>query len=292
MSLQPPEDLPKPVVPDKVNPSAAGEKDEFGITQEQYDRLDQYYERKYGTKREESLWREGETPDSYLERLLKLYPGENQQTYLKTLFTTVPAGAYAMRALQAYAYEPDKPVDPRVAEYYPPELNTQAKGIAGDRSRWHLKMSNSKAAEVIAACNSGVYKLKKWSHEEVKRQRETLLNLVTGKEKLPDGFPLRKRVKIGYNQIKLQLGKQIIGQQLFDEVVRKAVEESIPFGSLDIDDSMQTFIDISEQANGAIDPIDFYIQGTFHPTLGLDDLDIYPEVGGSILHAFDKPLRK
>lgn len=296
MSLQPPEDLPKI---DKVEstriepPSALPEDNRILITPEQEEALDRFYEKKYGAKKiEDSNWREGESPESYLQRLLELYPGENQQTYLKMLFVTTPAGVYGLRALMAYAYEPDKPVDPKVAEYYPPELNMNAKGIAGDQSRWYLKMSNLKAAEVITACNSGVYKLKKWSHEEVKRQRETLINIVTGKENVPDWVSLRKKVKIGFRQIKLQLSKQIIGQQMFNEVVRKAAEESIPFGSLDIDESAQTFIDIADQANGEISPIDFYVLSTFHPQLGLDDLDIHPDVGSNIFRAFDMPFRK
>jgi hypothetical protein len=253
--------------------------------------LEAYLDKKYSPLlREASQVRPDETPDAYLTRVLVLYPDVDQQAYLRGLYAITPAGIYAPYALQGFAKK--QPVDPKILEIYPAELNQHifGKGL-GDKSLWRLRMKPTVSAEIIRASNMAAYSLRRHGDRTVKETRQMIEEVVLGKRKL-ENASLPSELKVGISVLIIKSAEKIGGSEVVAQLVRAEVERLVTISSLQFytHSTAEVFQDISHFIGKDFDALRLLTDVLVPTHLALDNINIHPDVGQGFVNVFDRTV--
>lgn len=248
-----------------------------------------YYDAKYPPQlREASRLLPEDTPETYLNRLLELYPDKAQQTYIRALYAVIPPGLYAPEAVVAYAN--NNQLDPKVSAVYPPELNRHLIGQGiGDKSLWHLGMDPAAKVEVIRANNLAEYALRSFGNRKVAEVKAGIISKIKDKADL-EGLTLPMALKITLNRLKIDLYKNIMGEDALAQLVSDQVDAIVSIDSLQLSTgrAADAFGHIARSTSGEVKAIEIYGDVTYLAIQALDDLDIHPDVGQGLLDVFDR----
>ncbi len=236
--------------------------------------------------RESSQYIPGETPDSYLARLLELYGSENQKNYLTALAKVGRLTALGGMTIQNIAK--GVPLSPIMEETYPLErnLHIKDKGME-DKTLWYLNASPAIAADTIRACNLSAHSLHNAEITIIKSAREEVSAVLLENKKV-EGVDLPGQVALGIGNLKLLLAEKVMGRDQFKQFVEKEIENIITRDSLGLltNLSAESFTRISQAVSGPVRPSKMLAESSYSAVLALDNLDIWPTVGTQILESY------
>jgi hypothetical protein len=228
----------------------------------------------------ESKFREGETPQEFYERLLEIYPKEEQKAYISALMTLAKPAAYGIHALIGLCS--GEKLDTKILKIYPPDLNRDILGkmLPPEKMVTHpLKIDYEMANEIIRTCNLTASLIDKFGNQKVKEAREIILDIILRKNKFNKTNP----------PLILKIAGFLIGRETIEENVKKIIEEEINSHSLGIltEATSEILKKIAKETAEGIKPIHFLFEMT-KSTLYLDDMNIYPEVGKEMILAYNE----
>lgn len=250
---------------------------EEGVTLElDFSDYDKQREAKYGKQlMQEASLRPEDTPETYQERLLSLYPKPEQQAYIKAMFTLSRAGVFGLYAMQSYAFGEQRV--PEVEDLFPEGINQAVIGKGGQEGYTHipLSMSRERANEVVLASNLASYHIKQAQAGIVSNYKNVLKGVIAGQVKV-EGAPIPEQMKLRFAQLQIQIGSQIVGYEALEQVINAEIDRLVTPDYLELftPKIAQKFTDVAQYITQPFNPIHMFVD-TIECGLALDNLDIY-----------------
>jgi hypothetical protein len=158
-----------------------GAQDDSRILKQHGEEYQALREKRYGKElMNEASLRPEDTPETYQERLLCLYPKPEQQAYIKAMFAISEAAVFGMYAMQSYAF--NEQIVPEVEEMFPQDLNSNLKGTGNQEgyTKIPLQMAQQSANSIIVAANIASYEIMEAERNIVNTYKQILKDFMCG----------------------------------------------------------------------------------------------------------------
>lgn len=248
-----------------------------------------YLETKYPTIIKDGIILQlDDSPEIYLERILKLFPNQDQQAYIRGLYTVTPAALFVPDALQNYAEGLD--VDPKIKAIYPLELNQHIFGKGLDiQSLLYLHMNPTVSSKIVIFSNLAAFSIFKFGERKVISARQLVEQFVMDESTI-EGVSFPQELSISINKLKLKIFEKLLPPNLIEQIVHDEVEKLITYDSLLLStkSTSDTFLNISRYVGDDFDAMQFHTDILGPAQLALDNLDIHPDAGKGLMDVFDR----
>ncbi len=241
-----------------------------------FEPLHAYQREKYGNElmNEASLTPE-DMPETYQKCLLDLYPNPEQQAYINAMFTISQAAVYGLYAMQSYAFNEQR--IPEVEELYPADLNQALQGKGGQPgyTKIPLKMSPSKANDVITTTNLASFQIKQAEQKIVEEHKNTIKKVIRGKLPVTKA-PLDSKLKLKIAQTLLPILSRFAGPKELDQSITEHLDERITpeYLALYTSEASEMFSEIAHYIAEPFSPTLLYGQ-VIDCSIAFDNLNIY-----------------